>query len=209
MTAYTGAVPSSSIWLAALGGILLCLSCQQTIPKERQYGPAVEISASPHPVTINQPRTLGSLDTRLKDHVDTPVGVSCRTCHGSSTGPGLLDKERPEGFHDGLKVTHGQLSCNACHDSDRSRLHLADGQPVEFHQAIELCAQCHGVQYRDFRKGSHGGMSGYWDLKRGPRERNHCTDCHSAHQPVYQPMRPVHPPKDRYLEWPREEKTHD
>lgn len=83
-------------------------------------------------------------------------------------------------------------------------MHLADGKPLELSQSMELCAQCHGVQYRDYKKGSHGGMTGYWDLKRGPRERNHCTDCHAAHQPAYESVRPVHPPKDRYLEWHQE-----
>jgi hypothetical protein len=40
-------------------------------------------------------------------------------------------------------------------------------------------------------------MRGYWDLTRGPRERNTCTDCHDVHAPLYPKVRPVFPPRDR------------
>lgn len=184
---------------------LVTVSCQSTMPPERAYGPEIHKDAPLQPVEIHQPRTLGSLDTLLKDHADTPVGVSCRTCHGSAQKGGLLAEDAPKNFHQGLKVAHGQQSCNSCHDKDRSRLHLADGTSLEFDQVMKLCAQCHGPQYRDYQNGSHGGMTGHWDRRRGGRERNNCVDCHSPHQPAFSKVMPVHPPKDRFLSWPEEE----
>lgn len=66
-------------------------------------------------------------------------------------------------------------------------------------RAIELCRQCHGPQARDYDHGTHGGMTGYWDTTRGPRLRNHCTDCHDAHSPAIVPVMPAAPPRDRYF----------
>jgi formate-dependent nitrite reductase cytochrome c552 subunit len=66
-------------------------------------------------------------------------------------------------------------------------------------EAMRLCAQCHGPQYRDYKRGSHGGMTGHWDLSRGERTRNNCVDCHDPHAPAYPGTTPVLPPRDRYL----------
>lgn len=193
----------SLLVLVTLGG------CQSGfVEASREFGPAVPARAPRHPVEIHRPKTLGVLDTDLTDPRGTPVGVSCRTCHDStSTGPALADGG-PKGFHRGLTITHGGMDCKSCHDADRSRLHLADGRQLAFDQTMTLCAQCHGVQYRDYTRGSHGGMNGYWDLRRGGRERNHCVDCHSPHTPAYERVRPVHPPQDRFLDWKSQGGTH-
>lgn len=81
-------------------------------------------------------------------------------------------------------------------------LHLATGEQVPMLQAIRLCAQCHGTQWRDYQRGAHGGMFGYWDLSRGSRTRNHCVDCHDPHTPKFVGGRPVLPPRDRFLAAP-------
>jgi hypothetical protein len=186
------------------------LGCSQAIPSERAYGPPAPSSSSPYPIEIHRPKTQGVLDTPLRDISNTSIGISCKTCHGSQAQGGLLNKEAPANFHSGLKIHHGSMSCASCHDHDRSRLHLADGEKLEFDQTAKLCAQCHGVQFRDYTRGSHGGMTGYWDLRRGPRERNTCTDCHAAHHPAFERVRPVHPPKDRFLDWKvKEPKNHE
>jgi nitrate reductase cytochrome c-type subunit len=62
-----------------------------------------------------------------------------------------------------------------------------------------LCAQCHGPQARDFQHGAHGGMTGYWDLSKGPRRRNSCIDCHDPHAPKYPAVMPVFPPAESGL----------
>ena len=155
-----------------------------------------------HAVAIHQPTTLGVADTHLVDANGTPIGVSCATCHASTEGPSMADSVTDGPLHQDVELRHGELTCDYCHDpDDRSKLRLADGSQIDFHDTMRLCGQCHGVQLRDYRNGSHGGMQGYWDLKQGPRHRNHCVDCHAPHTPAYEPMLPVHPPRDRYLEW--------
>ncbi len=105
------------------------------------------------------------------------------------------------GPHAGLEVKHGDLACASCHaPTSRSHLRLADGREIPLRDAMALCAQCHGTQKRDYDHGAHGGMRGYWDLTRGPRERNHCVSCHDPHAPKFGTFMPVHPPKDRFLQ---------
>ena len=103
-------------------------------------------------------------------------------------------------FHTGLSFDHGQLRCASCHaEGQPPTLHLATGEPVEIRESLQLCAQCHGPQWRDYQHGAHGGMGGHWDLSQGGRERNHCVDCHDPHAPAYVGGFPVLPPRDRFL----------
>ena len=106
-----------------------------------------------------------------------------------------------DSVHTGMKFTHGDLSCFACHDpeSDYDRLRLADGTRISHPEVMTLCSQCHGPQRRDFDHGAHGGMTGHWDLDRGPRDRNSCIVCHDAHAPAFPRMRPTFKPIDRFL----------
>lgn len=153
-----------------------------------------------HPVQIRTlegpPRVL----TGMTGPDGLPVTAACSTCHStrqpnSQTRSGDSLKE----FHQGLKMGHGQLSCLSCHNpDDYDTLHLADGKAVQYQNVMQLCAQCHGPQYRDYLHGSHGGMTGYWDRTKGPRQRNNCVDCHDAHSPAYPQFNPVFPPKDHF-----------
>ena len=167
----------------------------------REFGPTVDADLPHHRVSIHVPEALGAVDTHVRDVRGAPVGVSCRTCHEPGERGAIADGPgSPEDFHEGFELVHGDLTCDSCHDPfDRTHLHLADGELVDFPDAIDLCTQCHGVQARDYRNGSHGGMTGYWDLRRGPRSRNHCVDCHAPHDPAYRPVIPVRPPRDRYF----------
>jgi formate-dependent nitrite reductase cytochrome c552 subunit len=146
---------------------------------------------------IHRPTTLGVVDTPVLDANGTPVGVACVTCHGPDPETAWAAREGGA-FHTGVELDHGAVTCDSCHDpDDRTRLHLADGTPVELADAMTLCAQCHGPQTRDYTRGSHGGMTGFWDTRRGPRERNNCVDCHAPHAPAYAQVLPVFPPADR------------
>jgi|GEM_PF-1151017 len=127
-----------------------------------------------------------------------PAEVACATCHTTRT-PVVATRQADDldEFHQGLVMEHGELSCLSCHNPNNyDTLKLADGTSVGFENVMQLCAQCHGPQSRDYRNGSHGGMNGYWDLSRGPRQRNACIVCHDAHAPAYPQLMPVFPPKD-------------
>ncbi|MBK1879885.1 hypothetical protein [Pelagicoccus mobilis] len=150
-----------------------------------------------HEVTIQgTPATPTVLADLSKSGRQTEV--ACTTCH--TTRSPQTDQKLPEDldeFHQGLKKQHGSLSCLSCHNADNyDTLRLADGSAVSFENTMQLCAQCHGPQFRDYTNGSHGGMNGYWDLSRGPRTRNACNVCHDPHAPAYPQLIPVFPPKD-------------
>lgn len=184
--------------------MLLVVACgdHEFADPSREFGPEVPADAPLKPVQIHLPTTLGVADTPVLDANGVPVGVSCDTCHGPDPDQAWIRQATAhEKAHSGVELKHGTLGCNFCHDAqDRTKLHLADGRLLDISDAMTLCAQCHGVQYRDYTRGSHGGMSGYWDRRRGPRDRNHCVDCHAPHAPAYEQVMPVHPPRDRYLD---------
>ncbi|MCB9743904.1 MAG: hypothetical protein H6740_14995 [Alphaproteobacteria bacterium] len=170
--------------------LLLSLACDRGFSDpSREYGPPITGEAD-HPVIIHQRATLGGADLEQTDALGRPLAVDCGTCHGGES-PIATSAGNPEAMHAELELRHGELSCASCHDEDRRYLHLADGERLEFDETMRLCAQCHGVQHRDYQRGSHGGMSGHWDLRQGPRLRNHCVDCHAAHDPSIKPVTPA------------------
>lgn len=164
----------------------------------REFAAAVPADTAPHAVEIN--RAVGQLDTPLTDATGAPVGVACETCHAPGVSTPIAERAGlPATFHGAVKLRHGALSCDSCHDADRTRLHLADATVIELGDTMTLCSQCHGTQRRDYDHGAHGGMSGYYDLRQGPRLRNNCVDCHAAHAPKYPSFLPTFPPRDRFF----------
>jgi hypothetical protein len=154
--------------------------------------------------TIRGKADAGKVATPLLRGDGSPIAVSCETCHAG--GDHSLAARNPEQakIHASVEIQHGGLTCDACHDAlNRTQLHLADGASVPFAAAMTLCGQCHGTALRDYEHGSHGGMNGYWDLNRGPRERNSCLLCHYAHAPAYPRVMPAPPPRDRFFGKPQ------
>ncbi len=151
------------------------------------------------PIWIHEPEGPPRVDSGAYDLHGNSVTIACSTCHASrEPKPHNRATADLDQFHQGLQVGHGRLSCLACHNpEDYDSLRLADGMRVEYRDVMQLCAQCHGPQARDYRHGAHGGMTGYWDLSRGPRQRNNCIDCHDPHAPAYPQVMPIFPPVDR------------
>lgn len=150
---------------------------------------------------IVTPVVLTGLPMPQTDIHGRPAVTPCTTCHGDKDATSLSEVSvtKLSGPHAGLTLAHGNLRCASCHDeSQRDRLHLADGRSIALSAAMELCSQCHGPQKRDYDHGAHGGMRGYWDLSRGPRERNHCVSCHDPHGPAFGKFAPVPGPRDRF-----------
>ncbi len=164
-------------------------------PKEGGNESAREL----YPVTINPGPPVPTIECGVVNADGTPVTVSCAVCHttrnpdhGNRTSGDLTD------FHQSVLVAHGNITCLSCHnESDYETLGLADGHAVEYRDVMQLCAQCHGQQMTDYLHGAHGGMTGYWDLSKGPRTRNNCVDCHHPHQPSFPSMQPTFKPFDR------------
>jgi hypothetical protein len=190
---------------ARLGVIAVVVAILAVAAVAAEVGEHPVLSTAPtpaptlHPVVINRhpaPRVL----TGVSDHAGRPATIACSTCHAVRTpNPANRSAADLDQFHQGLQIQHGMNSCLSCHDAGNyDNLKLADGRKVAFEDSIELCSQCHGPQRRDYERGVHGGMNGYWDLTRGGRVRNTCIDCHDAHVPKYQGAIPMPAPRDRF-----------
>jgi hypothetical protein len=161
---------------------------QESAPAtSRRYPVVIEpVAASPQ-LTVTLPGTAA------------PTVMTCATCHSlrREDEPVRLSADLKR-FHLDVKVTHGALTCHACHNPDNAdTLRLSDGTPIAFAQTRRLCAQCHADKAESYRQGAHGGMAGYWDLTAGPRTRKHCINCHAPHHPAYPSYRPAPGPNDR------------
>jgi len=188
------------IGLSAFLLLVLGIATVWSVPREGATAVAEAGSTEKYPVTIHRPETPPALETGEIDDLGQPVAVACATCHSNLTpNPATRSAAQLTEFHQGLDVAHGDLSCLSCHNrNDYDTLGLADGTSVPFPDVMTLCSQCHGPQARDYAHGAHGGMTGYWDLTKGPRTRNNCVDCHDPHGPAFPTVLPVFPPQDRF-----------
>jgi len=151
-------------------------------------------------VEMRGPASDPTIAAKSPDGPGRDVRVACASCH--TTRPPDLARRTTEGlleFHQGAHLAHGGLACVACHAPPRyDALRLADGALVPYVEVMRLCSQCHGPQRRDYDHGAHGGMAGYWDLAKGGRIRNGCTECHAPHAPRYPTFAPARGPNDRF-----------
>jgi len=188
-------------WQMALGLALLSLGCGHEDQRASAVPSATTSTQTRFRTSINIPERLTSVDVGGAGNGGVEQRVRCETCHAVRP-----PKPLPESmsalteFHVGMRFTHGTLSCTACHaEGQPPKLKLATGEPLPTASALQLCAQCHGPQYRDYEHGAHGGMNGYWDTSAGNRTRNHCVDCHDPHTPQVEAVSPKPPPRDRFL----------
>lgn len=159
-----------------------------------------------HPVVVNRPDGPPRVVTGILDDLGRPVTVSCASCHANME-PNFTTRsgEQLEEFHLGLHFDHGNMTCLTCHNANNyNALRLADGSEIAYQNVQSMCAQCHAPQHRDFLRGAHGGMSGYWDRSRGPQHRKNCIDCHDPHAPAFPHMIPTFKPYDRFLTPPHD-----
>ncbi len=178
-------------------GLILATAVASSMRKNEIEGDVQsDQSKKRYGVKVNRPAGPPRVLTDHKDVHGNVVTVACSSCHATKKpNPALTQASQLTQFHQGMTFRHGNLSCLSCHNSgDYDALRLADGRKIAYRNVMDLCAQCHGPQHRDYQRGSHGGMRGYWDLTKGPRQRNNCVDCHDPHVPRYQKVLPVFPP---------------
>jgi len=87
-----------------------------------------------------------------------------------------------------------QRWCLDCHNPDnRDVLRLANGDLVSFEESYNLCGQCHGTIFRDWKAGIHGKRTGEWN---GRKQYRLCVHCHNPHSPKFKPLKPLPPPNN-------------
>ena len=196
-------VLSMSFLLVQTGGLHSSKDAPVTTPKVKSESSAEDTTAViKHMITIRQPAGPPRVEIGLTNMHGENLSVACSTCH-TTREPNIANRATDDldEFHKGMSFSHGKLACLACHNPmDYDTLHLADRTSLSFQEVMSICSQCHGTQRRDYDHGAHGGMTGYWDLSRGPRVRNNCVDCHNPHQPKFPKMNPTFKPRDRFLE---------
>jgi len=179
--------------------LAICLTACGAKDEARQLAPI--LGSAPGEVEINVPAKLSSIEVDAVDPLGRPLRIACATCHTTKETAVLPESPSElQAFHVGLQFQHGSNRCASCHVSEPLRapkLRLADGTELPMTEALQLCAQCHGPQYRDYKAGAHGGMQGFWDLRRGGRTRNHCVDCHDPHVPKPPQVLPAAAMRDR------------
>ena len=154
-----------------------------------------------HAEELHLPYAQLGMNTGELDVLGRPARAPCGSCH-PLVGPKAANEYALElrEFHEGVGLDHGDNTCRTCHaPPDFDRFRLASGRTVGYPDVHRLCAQCHSRQWEDFQHGAHGGMTGHWDLRAGPRQRNHCLDCHAAHAPAYPQVAPAPRPAYRFL----------
>jgi hypothetical protein len=152
-------------------------------PDESSLAPRKRLSTKPLRQSLGDPPRLhvGGFDR------------TCMDCH--RTFPPREDPPEQLMQHKHIVLRHGRHKrCRDCHwDVDRDKLILPDGTVLGLEHVDELCGNCHGPVYRDWRNGAHGRSNGYWDTSRGERVRLECTECHNPHNPHVPAMEPIEP----------------
>ena len=142
----------------------------------------VEAAATAEPGVFNVP------PPPFKDESNFP----CSDCHSDMEVN--YERRELEEYHEEIRLQHGpdERWCFDCHNAeDRDRLRLANGRRVGFDESYQLCGQCHGTIYRDWREGIHGRRRGFWD---GAKSYLLCAHCHDPHAPRFAAIEPAPPP---------------
>lgn len=177
--------------LLVLTGVLLVaiswqLSRKAPLPT---HAPAPAVT-----VTVPAARHESTQPATLRVEVPPPPfseGIfPCSECHNDKDLPTNRTRRPLVDAHDDIVLKHDEEHrwCLDCHDAgNRDQLHLAGGQPVPFEESYQVCGQCHGEKYRDWRAGVHGRRVGQWN---GAKRYLLCVHCHSPHQPRFKPLAP-------------------
>jgi hypothetical protein len=121
----------------------------------------------------------------------------CSDCHSDME----VNPERRELEDEHVEISEifnhasEQRWCLDCHNpDDRDKLRLANGDLVSFEESYNLCGQCHGTIFRDWKAGIHGKRTGEWN---GKKQYRLCVHCHNPHSPKFKPIKPL-PPYKKY-----------
>ncbi len=127
----------------------------------------------------------------LTDPPELRIGAfeyACQECHKLfDSRDEAAPRFPPLAQHQEIALDHGLNDrCFNCHDrEDRNRLVLHSGETVGFNEVEVLCAKCHGPTFRDWERGVHGRIDGYWNSEKGTPIQRRCSECHDPHAPAF------------------------
>ena len=171
-------------------------------PETHPVLPPVEgVFTNPATVRVSLPELI-----RRKEDVSA---FECNSCHEINK-PGKLEFDAeghivlPAGHAD-FVMQHGRNhrneNCYNCHDeANHTLLRRRDNRKVKLEESTQLCAGCHGPNYRDWGVGIHGRTSGYRNREMGPITRRDCVDCHNPHSPAFPQIKPAPGPHALHAE---------
>jgi hypothetical protein len=144
-------------------------------------------------IAATAPTPKGTAEFPVERPPFTPGIFPCSACH-EGMAPDLKKRELSE--HTQVKLQHAPevlTWCLSCHDAkNRDKLHLVNGELIDFTESYRLCGQCHGTNYRDWKAGVHGKRVGHF--AGGQRTYFLCVNCHNPHDPKFKPLKPEPPP---------------
>lgn len=195
------AIARRTLTIALLGTALFACAIDESHAPDTENWTAPSVDTQLYPVAVARPTSAIGLNTTHLESNETAAAIVCATCHLAGSTPAFSTRPgAPGNYHVHVKIEHGGLTCPSCHVPGKPGwLHRAGGQRFPLVESMELCSQCHGPQRRNYDHGAHGGMRGYWDRARGPRQRNDCIICHAAHSPAYPKVTPVRGPRDPFV----------
>ena len=169
------------------------------------------LSLSSHAISSDSPKpSKANVASETPENYDTPKYFvppppfsedifPCSDCHEDmDVNPErrMLEDEHVE-ISESFNHASEQRWCLDCHNPDnRDVLRLANGDLVSFEESYNLCGQCHGTIFRDWKAGIHGKRTGEWN---GKKQYRLCVHCHNPHNPKFKPLKPM-PPPDNPLE---------
>lgn len=116
----------------------------------------------------------------------------CSRCHNNKQS--YKDNQRQKVHKIILAEGHSEknYSCISCHDRDDfDQLRLFNGRKVDLANSSKLCGQCHSTNYKLWKTGLHGKVTGSWN---GQKKITPCATCHDPHRPSYKSKKPEPPP---------------
>ena len=119
----------------------------------------------------------------------------CSQCHaGMEPNPERRELMFHTEISEGFDHAEEQRWCLDCHNAnDRDKLRLVSGELISFETSYDLCGQCHGTIFRNWKAGAHGKRTGMWN---GKKQYRLCVHCHYPHWPKFQGFKQLPPPEN-------------
>lgn len=119
---------------------------------------------------------------------------SCQECHLGSS----LEKIKGDYFkkaHWNISLEHAKspiMDCSTCHNTEKVWNFNVGKTSVDIDGAVQVCAQCHSQQQKDWEIGAHGKRVTGWQTERAVLS---CVACHDPHHPTIEKRWPSIAPK--------------